>query len=243
MDNQSRISYETTVETHWPIGLSTGPGGILLLGPPGVGKGTQAREMERLLGIPHISTGDVLRANVKKGTPLGRVAQAIMQRGELVPDALVCEIVSARLEEQDTFSGYILDGFPRTLSQATWLDGRLAKLGHRNPIIAVGIRMERKHLLHRITGRRTCPLCQTVYNIYLNPPRLDGLCNIDGTRLVQRADDEERIFEKRVRTYEELTAPVVEHYGVLGRFVSVNGDRPIGEIAAKIAAAVNRLRQ
>ena len=241
MNNQSRVSYETAVETAWPVGLGTGPGRILLLGPPGVGKGTQAREMERLWGIPHISTGDVLRANVTQGTSLGRVAQEIMKRGELVPDSLVCEIVATRLQEPDTFCGYILDGFPRTLGQAVWLDSRLAELGHGSSIIAVGIRMEHKHLLRRITGRRTCPVCQTVYNVYLNPPKRDGLCDIDGAALVQRTDDAEQVFEERVRAYEMLTAPVVEHYRTLGRFVGVNGARPIGEIAAEIADAVDRL--
>ena len=241
MNNQSRVSYETAVETAWPVGLGTGPGRILLLGPPGVGKGTQAREMERLWGIPHISTGDVLRANVTQGTSLGRAAQKIMKRGELVPDSLVCEIVATRLQEPDTFCGYILDGFPRTLGQAVWLDSRLAELGHGSSIIAVGIRMEHKHLLRRITGRRTCPVCQTVYNVYLNPPKRDGLCDIDGAALVQRTDDAEQVFEERVRAYEMLTAPVVEHYRTLGRFVGVNGARPIGEIAAEIAGAVDRL--
>jgi adenylate kinase len=243
MDNQNRVSYETAVETTWSVGLGTSPSRILLLGPPGVGKGTQAKEMERLLEIPHISTGDVLRANVTQGTSLGRVAQEIMKRGELVPDSLVCEIVATRLQEPDTLYGYILDGFPRTLGQAIWLDRLLAELGHVSSIIAIGIRMEHKHLLRRITGRRTCPVCQTVYNVYLNPPKRDGLCDIDGAALVQRTDDAEQVFEERVRTYEMLTAPVVEHYRTLGRFVGVNGARPIGEIAAEIADAVDRLRQ
>jgi adenylate kinase len=238
MDCQGRVSYETAVEPAWPIGIGAGLGGILLLGPPGVGKGTQAREMERLWGIPHISTGDVLRANVTQGTPLGLAAQAIMKRGELVPDSLVCEIVAARLREPDTFGGYILDGFPRTLGQAVWFDSRLAQLGDGNSVIAVGIRIEHKHLLRRITGRRTCPVCQTVYNVYLNPPKQDGLCDQDCAVLARRADDVEQVFEERVRTYEMLTAPVVEHYLALGRFIGVNGDRPIGEIAAEIASAV-----
>jgi adenylate kinase len=243
MDNQCRVSCETAIENAWPVGLGTGPGQLLLLGPPGVGKGTQAREMERLWGIPHISTGDVLRANVNQGTSLGRIAKKIMKRGELVPDSLVCEIVATRLEEPDTFSGYILDGFPRTLGQAVWLDSRLGELGHWNSIIAVGIRVEHEHLRRRITGRRICPVCETVYNVYLNPSRRDELCDIDGAALVQRPDDAEQVFEKRVRTYEMLTAPVVEHYRALGRFVGVNGNRPIGKIAAEIAGAVDRLRQ
>lgn len=241
MENQTGISCEPEIETAWRVGFEKTPRGILLLGPPGVGKGTQASEMERLLGVPHISTGDVLRANVTQGTSLGRVAQEIMKRGELVPDSLVCEIVAARLREPDTFSGYILDGFPRTLNQAIWFDGRLTELGQGSSIIAVGIQMERKHLLRRITGRRTCPECQTVYNVYLNPPKADEFCDFDGAVLVKRTDDAEQVFDERVRTYELMTAPVVEHYRALGRFVGVDGDRPIVEIAAEIASAVRPL--
>ncbi len=239
MGSQVRVNCETAMETAWPVGLGTSAPQILLLGPPGVGKGTQARELERLWGVPHISTGDVLRTNVAQGTSLGRMAQAIMKRGELVPDLLVCEIVAARLQEPDTFGGYILDGFPRTLGQAVWLDKRLAELGHGDSIIAVGMRMKRKLLLRRITGRRTCPLCQSTYNVYQNPPKRGEFCDLDGATLIQRADDAEQVFEERVRTYESLTAPVVEHYRALGRFVGVQGDRPIGEIAAEIAAAVD----
>jgi adenylate kinase len=243
MDHQSPVSFQTAQEAAWPVGLKAGPGRILLLGPPGVGKGTQAREMERLWGIPHISTGDLLRSNVTQGTSLGRLAQEIMKRGELVPDSLVCEIVSIRLQEPDTFGGCIFDGFPRTLGQTVWLESRLAELGPGSSIIAVGIRIAHKHLLRRLTGRRTCPVCQTVYNVYLNPPKRDGFCDSDGAVLVKRTDDAEQVFEQRVRTYEMLTAPVVEHYRALGRFVSVNGNQPIGEIAAEIARAVARLRQ
>ena len=243
MDYQSPVSYQTRQETAWPVGLQAGPGQILLLGPPGVGKGTQAREMERLWGIPHISTGDLLRSNVTQGTPLGRVAQNFMRRGELVPDPLVCEIVLARLQEPDTFCGCIFDGFPRTLSQTLWPERRLAELGRASSIVAVNLRMARKHLLRRITGRRTCPVCRTVYNVYLSPPKCDGHCDSDGVALIQRTDDAEQVFEQRVRAYEMLTAPVVEHYRALGRFVSVDGNRPIGEIAAEIAGTIARLRR
>jgi adenylate kinase len=243
MGHHSPVSYQTAYQETWPVDLQTDPGRILLLGPPGVGKGTQAREMERLWGIPHISTGDLLRSHVNRGTSPGRLAQEIMKRGELVPDSLVCEIVFARLQEPDTFRGCIFDGFPRTLGQAVWLERRLAEYGPGNSIIAVGIRMTHEHLLRRITGRRICPLCQTTYNVYLNPPKRAGLCDKDSTALVQRTDDAEQVFEQRVRNYEMLTAPVVEHYRTLGRFVSVDGTRSIEEIAAEIVGAVVRIRQ
>ena len=231
------------VEKGRETGSNTAPGPILLLGAPGVGKGTQAKELVKLWGIPQISTGDLLRANVAKGTPLGKVAKELMGRVELVPDSLVDEMVAARLKEPDTAKGYILDGFPRTLGQANWLDGRLAAEGNALPVIAVSIQVDYNQLLRRITGRRNCPVCATIYNIFMNPPKRDGFCDVEGAALVQRADDTENVFKERMRAYAGLTAPVVEHYRQLGRFAEVNGDRPIQVIAAGIVDAVERLRK
>jgi len=219
------------------------PGPILLLGAPGVGKGTQAKEIMASWGIPQISTGDILRANVAQGTELGKLAKEIMCCGELVPDDLVNQMVAARLTEPDTAKGYILDGFPRTLAQAEWLDQRLAAEAGGLPVVAVSIQVGYTQLLRRITGRRNCPTCQRIYNIYLQPPQNDTLCDVDGTPLAQRADDTEKVFEERMRTYETLTAPVVEHYRALGRFAEVDGEQPIAEVAAGIKAAVERLRK
>ena len=221
----------------------TAPGPILLLGAPGVGKGTQAKELVKLWGIPQISTGDLLRANVAQDTSLGRVAKEIMGRGELVPDSLVDEMVAVRLQQPDAARGYILDGFPRTLGQAAWLDERLAEQSKAMPVVAVSIQVDYNQLLRRITGRRNCSVCQTIYNIYVNPPKRDGFCDVEGAALVQRADDTEQVFKERMRAYAALTAPVVEHYRTLGRFAEVNGDRPIAEVAAGIVAAVERLRK
>ena len=218
------------------------PGPILLLGAPGVGKGTQAKELVKLWGIPQISTGDLLRANVSEGTQLGKVAKEIMGRGELVPDSLVNEMVAVRLQQPDTAKGYILDGFPRTLGQAGWLDGRLAAQPDTLPVVAVSIQVNYNQLLRRITGRRNCPVCQTIYNVYVNPPKKDGFCDIEGAALTQRADDTEEVFKERMRAYGALTAPVVEHYRAQGRFAEVDGDRPISAIASGIVAAVERLR-
>ncbi len=221
---------------------NTVPGPILLLGAPGVGKGTQAKELVKVWGIPQISTGDLLRGNVAKGTPLGKTAREIMGRGELVPDSLVNEMVAARLLEPDTARGYILDGFPRTLGQVAWLDGRLAAQIESLPVVAVGIQVNYNQLLRRITGRRNCPVCHTIYNVYMNPPERDGFCDVEGAALTQRADDAEEVYKERMRAYTTLTAPVVDHYRELGRFAEVDGDRPIAEVAAGIVAAVERLR-
>jgi len=233
------------------------PGPILLLGAPGVGKGTQAKELVQHWGIPQISTGDLLRANVSQGTPLGKTAKEIMHRGELVPDSLVNEMVAVRLQQPDTVKGYILDGFPRTLAQAHWLDGRLAMgaTGDRSssgalaaqkealPLVAVSIQVDYNQLLRRITGRRNCPVCQTIYNIYTKPPQRAGFCDVEGAALIQRSDDTEKAFAERMRSYAAQTAPVIEHYRELGRFVEVPGDGPIAAIAAGIVASVERLRQ
>ena len=218
------------------------PGPILLLGAPGSGKGTQAKELVKIWGVPQISTGDLLRWNVDQGTPLGKFAKETMRRGELVPDSLVNEMVAARLTQPDTGNGYILDGFPRTLGQASWLDGRLGQQIGSLPVIAVNIQVDYNQLLRRITGRRNCPVCGTIYNIYSQPPQRSGYCDKDGTALVQRADDTEKAFTERMRAYGALTAPVIEHYREMGRFAEVNGDRPVDLIAAGIVAEVARLR-
>jgi len=223
--------------------LTTTPGPILLLGAPGSGKGTQAKELIKHWGIPHISTGDLLRGNRDRGTELGKIADGLMKRGELVPDSLVNEMVAARLQEPDTARGYILDGFPRTLGQASWLDGRLGTQKGSLPVVAVSIHVDYNQLLRRITGRRTCPACGAIYNIYLNPPKTGELCDVDGTALVQRADDTEEAFRERMRSYGALTEPVIDHYRGLGRFAEVDGDGPIAAIAAGIVAAVERLRK
>jgi adenylate kinase len=218
------------------------PGPMLLMGAPGVGKGTQAKGIMAAWGIPQISTGDLLRDNRQRGTALGLAATQIMDAGKLVPDDLVNQMVAERLAQPDTTRGYILDGYPRTLAQAEWLDQRLAAIPGGLPLIAVSIRVSYTQLLRRITGRRNCPTCQRIYNVYLQPPKVDMVCDVEGTPLVQRADDTEAVFHERMRTYAALTAPVVEHYRASSRFVEVDGEQPAHEVMAGIMAAVARLR-
>jgi adenylate kinase len=218
------------------------PGPMLLMGAPGVGKGTQAKGIMAAWGIPQISTGDLLRDHRDRGTQLGVAATQLMDAGKLVPDDLVNQMVAERLQRPDTVRGYILDGYPRTLAQAEWLDRRLAAVPSGLPLIAVSIQVSYTQLLRRITGRRICPTCQRIYNVYLQPPKLDTVCDVEGTPLVQRADDVEAVFHERMRTYTALTAPVVEHYRASSRFVEVDGEQPAGEVTAGIMAAVARLR-
>lgn len=221
----------------------TSPGPILLLGAPGVGKGTQAKALVAAWGIPQISTGDLLRANVGQGTALGLTAKAVLDRGELVSDDLVNQMVAERLTLPDTSAGYILDGYPRTLGQAAWVDSHLNGKGPAAlPVIAVSIEVGYNQLLRRITGRRTCPVCKSIYNIYLQPSRVDELCDVDGTALTRRSDDTEEVFEERMRAYEAQTAPVVEHYRALGRFERVDGEQSVDAVTAAVMDAVRRLR-
>jgi adenylate kinase len=218
------------------------PGPMLLMGPPGVGKGTQAKGLMAIWGIPQISTGDLLRDHRQRGTALGAQATQLMDAGKLVPDELVNQMVAERLTQPDTARGYILDGYPRTLAQAEWLDQRLAADATSLPLIAVSIQVSYTQLLRRITGRRNCPACQRIYNVYLQPPKFDTVCDVEGAPLVQRADDVEAVFHERMRTYAALTAPVVEHYRASSRFVEVDGEQPADEVLAGIMAAVARLR-
>ncbi len=224
------------------LGHALTPGPILLLGAPGVGKGTQAKELMRLWNIPQISTGDLLRANVAEGTDLGSAAKEIMKCGNLVPDDLVNQMVAVRLTAPDTREGFILDGFPRTLPQADWLDGELATRPGALPIVAVSLQVDYNQLLRRITGRRNCPVCQRIYNVYLQPPKREGHCDVDGSELVQRADDTEMCFQGRIGNYQALTAPVIDHYRALGRFAEVGGEQEVAAVAAEIVGVVERLR-
>ena len=217
------------------------PGPVLLLGAPGVGKGTQAKLLMEEFSIPQISTGDLLRANRERRTPLGLMAEDLMAKGQLVPDDLVNEMVSERLAQPDTEHGYILDGFPRTLNQAEWLDTKL--VAYMLPVVAVNIVVAERVLLERITGRRMCPVCGTIYNIYTQPPRHDGVCDADGAKLIQRADDTEEVFRERMRSFMQKTSAVIEYYRSHGnRFAEVDGDRPVHEVTKSIRAALLKLR-
>jgi adenylate kinase len=217
------------------------PGPVLLLGAPGVGKGTQAQRLMAEFGIPQISTGDLLREHRRNHTALGLLADDLMSQGKLVPDDLVNQMVAARLTEPDTEHGYILDGFPRTLNQAEWLDRQL--VAYLLPVVAINIVVDEKILIERITGRLTCPVCGAIYNIYSKPPKVDTVCDIEGATLVQRADDNVEVFHERMRSFVQKTSAVIEYYREHGnRFAEVDGDRPVDQVTRSIRETLLRLR-
>jgi len=219
-------------------------GPVILLGPPGAGKGTQAKKIAEHYGIPQISTGDILRDNVQRGTELGVEAKAIMARGELVPDDVMCNMVAGRLREPDCARGFILDGFPRTAKQAGWLDALFeselfdnSRGGKCLPIV-VRIDVDYNQLVKRLTGRRTCLAHGHIYNVYFQPPRVADVCDVDGSKLVIRSDDREEVIRERLKAYDLQTRPVAEYYEHKGRLVAVKGDLPAVEVTGQIFGVI-----
>ena len=217
-------------------------GPVLLLGAPGVGKGTQAQRLGSRYHVPQISTGDLLRNHVQLRTDLGVAAKQLMDIGKLVPDGIVNGMVAERLRHPDTQNGYILDGFPRTEAQSAWLDGELQLSASRQPLLAVQIQVPLTELLHRITGRRICQRCQHIYNIYSHSPKVDGICDVDGSPLQHRSDDTEEAFHKRMVEYEVKTSSVIEHYRHQQRFREINGNGSIDEVEDNVLKALRLLR-
>jgi adenylate kinase len=213
---------------------------LILLGPPGAGKGTQAREISKALQIPAISTGDMLRQAVKQKTSMGLQAQDIMDAGGLVPDGLVCGMVAERLRQPDCARGFILDGFPRTLDQAGFIDRLISDEWQAKPV-AINLRVDSESIIKRLTGRRMCPVCGTIYNIYLNPPRIPNHCDIEGTPLMRREDDREDVIRDRLVHYELETKPLLDHYRQGGHLVEIEGDRQPRDLTEAILQAIRSL--
>lgn len=208
---------------------------LIFLGAPGAGKGTQAREVSRHFGIPQISTGDILRDAVKRQTPLGLAAKAKMETGQLVPDDIVCGIVEERISALDCKNGFILDGFPRTLAQAEFVDRMLVNKGFGNPLV-LNIRVDHDLLTKRLTGRRTCSICGEIYNIYFSPPKVEGICDKDGGKLFQRADDNENTIRQRLVAYENQTKPLMDYYRKKWLLHDVDGSGQPEKIAKGLCA-------
>ena len=201
---------------------------LILLGPPGAGKGTQSVVLSRELKTPHISTGDILREAVKEGLPLGLKAKSYMDKGELVPDEVVTRIVVERLKKPDTKDGYILDGFPRTIKQATDLDAALAKSGGIDMVVF--FETSKKVAIERLTGRRVCRKCGAIYHMINMPPKKDGICDKCAGELVQRPDDKEATVANRLKVYEVQTKPLIEYYSKKAILKKVSGDLGVDEL-------------
>ncbi len=212
---------------------------LVLLGPPGVGKGTQAAAIVEKYNIPHISTGDIFRANIKEGTELGKEAKKYMDKGLLVPDELVVSIVKDRLSEADCKNGFLLDGFPRNENQAEVLESELLKMGIKlNKVI--NIEADKDILIQRAIGRRICKECGTSYHVLFNPPKVDGICDLDNGELYQRDDDNEETVATRIDVYTNQTKPLIDFYNERGLILDIDGAQPIDETFDAIIGALER---
>ena len=213
---------------------------LVLLGPPGAGKGTQARALGALWGIPQVSSGDLLRAVVREDSELGREAASYMDRGQLVPDELVFKLVAERLRKKDARAGFILDGFPRNVKQAQALAARLDRAGQQlDKVVAVIVPDE--EIVKRISGRRTCRNCDAMYHVAFEPPAKAGVCDKCGGELYQREDDAEETVRERLKVFAEETRPLLDHYARLGLLAQVDGVGSTDEVEKRILAAVNGL--
>lgn len=207
----------------------------ILLGPPGAGKGTQAKRLAGRFGYLHVSTGDILREEVKAGTDLGSRVEAIMNSGELVPDELVAEMVGKRLA-RDTGDGILLDGFPRTLAQATYL----SRISNGRPPVVINLKLEDAEVVRRLNGRRHCAGCGNIYNLYYSEPRKEGVCDSCGGELVLRRDDRESVIRERLRVYRDQTQPLVDYYKTKGRYGEVEASGGIREVFDSVVETMSR---
>ena len=212
---------------------------ILIMGPPGAGKGTQAANIVKEFGVPHISTGDMFRAAVKEGTELGKKAKACMDKGELVPDDVTIGIVAERLQKDDCKKGFILDGFPRTTEQADALQKILADIGLKLKAV-VNISVPAADLIERAVGRRICKKCGATYHVKFNPTAKDGVCDDCGGELYSRADDNEETMKSRLSVYEASTRPLIEYYRKAGIYEEIDGRQSIDKVKSDLFAALRR---
>lgn len=212
---------------------------IVLLGPPGVGKGTQARILSETSKLAHISSGDLFRENIKNQTELGKQVKAILDKGELVPDDLTISMIRDRISRPDCVAGAILDGFPRTPAQAEALDEMLAEFDSEVNAVPY-ITAAESILVERASGRWTCKAQGHIYHEKFNPPKQAGVCDIDGSEVYQREDDKAEVVSKRIRVYFDQTMPLVEHYEVAGKLIKIDGTQPVEQVTKELLAALNK---
>lgn len=206
---------------------------IIMLGAPGAGKGTQAKKIADVCKIPHISTGDIFRANIKNGTELGKKAKEYMDKGLLVPDELVCNLVVDRIQQDDCKNGFILDGFPRTIPQAEALTNALDAIG-QNMDFAIDVNVPDENIINRMSGRRACVGCGATYHLVFNPTKVEGICDVCGEKLILREDDKPETVKNRLSVYHEQTQPLIDYYKEKGILVTVDGTKAMDEVFADI---------
>ena len=202
---------------------------IIMLGAPGAGKGTQAKQIADKYSIPHISTGDIFRANIKNGTELGKKAKQYMDQGALVPDELTCDLVMDRIQQDDCKNGFVLDGFPRTIPQAEALDAALGKINEKMDY-AIDVDVPDENIVNRMSGRRACLNCGATYHLISIPPKVEGICDRCGSDIVLREDDKPETVQKRLKVYHEQTQPLIDYYKNQGILKSVDGTQPMDEV-------------
>jgi adenylate kinase len=212
---------------------------IVLLGPPGAGKGTQAEILEEKLQLPHISSGDIFRENIKNGTELGKLAQTFMNQGKLVPDDLTIDMIRERFSRPDCVKGAILDGFPRTPAQADALEVMLKGFGGKVDLVPF-ITAPTDALIERLTGRWTCRANGHIFHVRFNPPKQAGVCDIDGSELYQRDDDKPETVTNRIKVYQEQTAPLIDYYTKRGTLAEINGLAPVEEVSAQLMSILKK---
>jgi len=229
--------------TLWPLNFVIKEGiirmKIIMLGAPGAGKGTQAQMIAEQYHIPHISTGDIFRANIKNGTELGKKAKEFMDKGQLVPDELTVQLLLDRVAQDDCKDGYVLDGFPRTIPQADVLDQELTKLGDKVDY-AINVDVPDENIIHRMSGRRACLKCGATYHIENIPPKKEGICDKCGSELVQREDDKPETVKNRLSVYHEQTQPLIEYYTRKNILKTVDGTRDMKDVFSDIITILGR---
>jgi adenylate kinase len=212
---------------------------LVLVGPPGAGKGTQAQFIAEHVGVPKISTGDIFRANVSAGTPLGLQAKEYMDRGDLVPDEVTIDMVRNRLAEDDAMRGFLLDGFPRTVPQAETLDDILRETADSKLDVVLELVVDSDEVIRRLSGRRTCRTCNHIWHVDFDPPQVDGVCDLDKGELYQRDDDKPETIKNRLEVYDDQTAPLIAYYAGRGVLVGIDATGPVDDITTR---AIDALR-
>jgi adenylate kinase len=206
---------------------------FIFLGPPGAGKGTQSKRVAKQWGVPHLSTGDMLRDSVSRGTDLGRIARPLMERGDLVPDGLVMKMVEERLKQDDAAHGFVFDGFPRTIPQAEQLDDILVQRGFGKPVV-IEFCVDEEALIRRLSGRRTCSVGGEIYNLLDSPPKIDGICDRDGGKLFQREDDRPEVVKERLRAFDRLTRPLSDYYRRQGTLSVIDASKSVEDVSGAL---------